>query len=277
MVRLINRITGEITEGPMPQSGAPTGGMRRNRGDLPPDFNSNAEPWGGPIDQVARRNDPSGLKSRSVQTVAVDPFTGQPINRPRDVIQDIPAPDVTQRTASTVDAANPIDGYRLGLTPPPADTSAQRAINEILVPGGVKNGAAFRGGWGSGGFGRRDPLAAAPPGSATGGNWAGMDPLIQAATGEAPVTSVAGPQPPAQVMAAMSARPPQMTAQPSQMAPQIHAALMAKQQMQNPAAQAAINAGKRSYVASNGSGVLSANALMPTRSISGGIRRTYGD
>lgn len=81
------------------------------------------------------------------------------------------------------------------------------------------------------------------------------------------------------VAAPASAVPAQVSA--------VHAALMAKQQLQSPGAQAALAKGQGAYVVSGGNSgsdkrgrngnALGENALMPTRAMDGSIRNSYGD
>jgi len=70
-----------------------------------------------------------GLTTRTVSTYGVD-SNGNPIlpadRNKNDVIKSVPAPSLN--TASTIDAANPIDVKNLGLTTNPFDTPATRAI-----------------------------------------------------------------------------------------------------------------------------------------------------
>lgn len=148
MVALYDLSGNYVGEGPMPAGGATPQGTKRNRGDIPPSYNSNTEPWPGAIDQTAYKSQSGGLNTRQVQLVAVDPFTGNPIvagntgNRPADIIQNIPAPQVASASKSApVDAANPINADNWGLgysffTEPPSD--AEKAITEITVRGGNK-------------------------------------------------------------------------------------------------------------------------------------------
>lgn len=68
----------------------------------------------------------------------------------------------------TVDAANPLDISRLGLTSDPFRPAAVKAIDNITVHGGsptvplILGGSAFRGGWGSGGLMNWQPVASSP-------------------------------------------------------------------------------------------------------------------
>lgn len=84
-----------------------------------------------------------GLTSHSVQIVAVDPFTGKPIiasgqgntvsaQNANDVIVNRPAPVVT--SPHVINAADPLDATRLGLTSPARPAPAVTAIEAATAP-----------------------------------------------------------------------------------------------------------------------------------------------
>jgi hypothetical protein len=96
-------------------------GTKRDRGSLPPAFNSLSEPWGGSYNQTVNRNG----------------YTR------RDVIQNIPAPIQTAQTYSGLDTVDPLNINNLGLTRQSffakQETPAERAIAEITINGGLNS------------------------------------------------------------------------------------------------------------------------------------------
>lgn len=257
--------TDNYMTGPLParsMGGGPVRGSKTDRG-VRTEF---VRPQNQATDQVAYKSSP-GLSSRSVQTVAVDPFTGTPLTaggmNSRDVIADIPGP-APMAPSPTINAATPLDGYRLALTPtPPPAAPLSPAVTAIETAAPPTAAPAQQPGL---------PMSERNP-----GDWQVRAWLDQASTMPSPAVNNPAAAPMMgnpQVAQAMAAKAPQ--AAPARISPVVHAALMAQQQRQSPAGQAAIDAGKRSYVVAksrNGS----ENALMPTRTISGAIRNTYGD
>jgi hypothetical protein len=291
MVALYDLSGNYVGEGPMPNYGGATPqGTKRDRGDVPAAFNSNSEPWPGAIDQTAYKSQSGGLTSRQVQTVAVDPFTGNPIisgsggTRPADVIQNIPAPQVASAPKySPLDTVQPLDINNLGLTRDSffakPESSAERAINEVTINGSMPpTGGANRGRPTLGGM-RFSPFA--PPGPAPEG-----DPWGVSSGGDLRI----GPSgPPRQgmvtanrsaVAGALADRGPQpnqsavaqaLAFRPVAEGAQLAAMQAAAPQAQDPALAAALAAGNKSYVPTNGdpTGVLGYGALMPTVAMNG--------
>ncbi len=224
------------------------------------------QPQNQATDQVAHRPS-SGLTSHSVQTVAVDPFTGNPIMADRnanDVIQNIPgpAPQMPQ-SASTINAATPLDGYRLALTPPPAPSTAMAAIDGAVPPSAPTQPNL--------------PMSERSPEDWWVRAWLNKGSTMPAPSMNNPASPVSNPL----VAQAMAARPP---AAPVAAAPQVHAALMDqlsekyRKHLLGDGAGPAILRGRGGYtVARPSSGVLGDNALMPTKTITGAIRNSYGD
>lgn len=175
--------------------------------------------------------------------------------------------------AAPAAAPNPA-GFGFGYTKPPAtrlvggvlpETPAglKPTVAEILVRGGAPQPA-----YQPGMLGRGQPAMAWEPATPVGTPPAG-DPWAGVRIGRQQLPNAPG-------MITGPARQ-QLPSGPIRPAAAIHARLLAQQNLQNPAAQAALNNGKSSYTSSKGSGVLAVNALMPTKTISGAVRNTYGD
>jgi len=294
MVRVFNKITGEYSEAElMPPGGSPPQGTKWDRGHVTSADNSTGEPWPGTIDQTVYKRQSGGLNTRQVQLVAVDPFTGNPIvaggngNRPADIIQNIPAPQVAAAPKySTLDTVTPLDINRLGLTTSPFATPAERAIAEVTINGGSMppTGGANRGrpsNHGSppksfiGNDGRTYTLETTPdpllpggtiyrstdPKFSTGDSWAG---LRIAPTGPGRQGLVTG-TPGGAVAEALAAR---QESHPSPSA--VAAALMEQARVTNdPLMAAAMAQGRTSYVSPTNNGALADNALMPTVAMNG--------
>lgn len=182
-----------------------------------------------PADVV--RVTPEGLNVRSTQTVAVDPFTGNPIvasgsgnyaqKNANDVILDKPAPKLA--SSGTVNAATPLDISRLGLTVDLNDAPGVKAIDaaapvNITVPLGQRpTGSAFKGGWGSNGFMTFEPAA-----TGDGPGWSDRERFLSPPTSRPGLVTGAAPK----TAAVLAARPsPQVSS-----APQVQAAMMASPQ-----------------------------------------------
>lgn len=96
-----------------------------------------------------------GLTSRKVRTVPVDslgnPLSGFEGLNTNDVISNVPAPSFAPGSP-TLDATNPIDLYRLGLTPQAPVAPAVAAIESAAPSLASMFGSSFNGGWGSEGY-----------------------------------------------------------------------------------------------------------------------------
>lgn len=97
-----------------------------------------------------------GLTSRKVRTVPIDELTGNPTSiysqmNANDLVTNVPGATGTARP-TTIDAANPIDAYRLGLTVGPPANPAVSAIESAAPSLASMFGSSFRGAWGSDGY-----------------------------------------------------------------------------------------------------------------------------
>lgn len=189
-----------------------------------------------PADVV--RVTPEGLNVRSTQTVAVDPFTGNPIvasgagnyaqKNANDVILDKPAPKLA--SSGTVNAATPLDISRLGLTVDLNDAPGVKAIDaaapvNITVPLGQRpTGSAFTGGWGANGILKFEPAV-----TGIGPGWTEQEQFISPAPSVPGL--VTGPRPSgSRVAAVMQQRAATPAPAPvTTISPEVHAALMAQQ------------------------------------------------
>lgn len=160
----------------------------------------------GPDVVFPRQSQP--LTKRTVQTVAVDPFTGTPLTvggmNANDVIADIPGP-APMAPPPTIDAATPLDGYRLALTPtPPPAAPLSPAVTAIDTAAPAPVAPAQQAGL---------PMSERNP-----GDWLVRAWLDQGST--MPPPAMNNPAAPMmgnpQVAQAMAARAPQQAAPPSQ-------------------------------------------------------------
>jgi hypothetical protein len=249
---------------PVISSSGPPQGTKNNRGSLPSAGNSLTEPWGGSIDQFMFPR--------------------------RDIIQNRPANPLPE-TRTALDAANPWNMNDLGLERQSffakGETPAERAIAEVTIRGGNTQGPWK--GWGSRPsvslptMPEDDPLLAealaigkaykpsakvqaalgapAPPGSPgapAGRGGGGLLSMLLGALGGGSTGQGGG-------LASILSGGGPATGQ------QLASMQQAAQTAQDPALAAALAAGNKSYVPTNGdpTGVLGYGALMPTVAMNG--------
>jgi hypothetical protein len=248
---------------------------------------------------------PIGLQGSKVNRGQPSEFYQPPITSPnqtayrnsttgRDIIRDIaPPPIQTASNYSALDTIAPLDINNLGLTRDSffakQETPAERAIAEITVRGGNTQGPWK--GWGSGAvphvplprsrpfslasavgldFGGapmltgEDPWGGLRVGGSKGANRPGM------ATGT-PSGSKAAAQPQKKSFSLFDALVSMSSGGGRATGPQLAAMQSAAPQAQDPALAAALAAGNKSYVPTNGdpTGVLGYGAVMPTVAMNG--------
>lgn len=230
---------------------------------------------------------PEGLDVRNVRTMSIDPVTNQPMS---PQVQSVVAamsgePGSAYRGGWGSDAWGSYPAPDAGIPPQMAYGMGQEGQNQstgpiIANPGvaAITRALAAQSGLGvagpaAGGFLSGDPGVTDWTVANQGGGGI-MGDVSQ------PSNLPANPPPTAYRAPAPAAIAPEQVAA-------VHAALMAKQQLQSPGAQAALAKGQGAYIVPGGNSGLSQrgrngnalgeNAMMPTRAMDGSVRYSYGD